>query len=507
MNLTTARFANRAKEIAVRKVAGASQKNLAAQFLAEAFLLTTIAMLLALISAKILLPAFNDFTQKQLALGSETDFRIWLGMGFIIVFVSLISGIYPAIFQARLKPLLLLKSKINIGKGNISLRRSLVVFQFTLSIVMIVATIVAYMQMQYVNTKDMGFKKDQLVVVDINSGKVRRSADIIKSEFAKLPQVQDVSVSSRVPGEWKNLPKVEVKKQGESSTKNNDAFFIGVDEQFLKTYEVALVKGRNFRAGDASDSSSVLINEAAAKQLGITEAAGQVIEIPTVNFGGDFSSLDKPFYASVIGIVKDFNFQSLHQSLSPMILAYQRNPIHNIDYFTARVKTGDISATLKQMDAVLHNIDQNHLFEYHFLDKQWDLFYSEDKVRQTIFIGMAILAILIACLGLFGLATYAAEQRIREIGIRKVLGSSVRAIVFMLTKDFLKLIIIAAVIACPVAWFAMNKWLQDFAYRVDIQWWVFIAAALLATFIALVTVSFQAIKAAIANPVKSLRTE
>ncbi|QEC65965.1 FtsX-like permease family protein [Panacibacter ginsenosidivorans] len=507
MNLTTARFANRAKEIAVRKVAGASQKNLAAQFLAEAFLLTTIAMLLALISAKILLPAFNDFTQKQLALGVETDYRIWLGMVFIIVFVSLISGIYPAIFQARLKPLLLLKSKINIGKGNISLRRSLVVFQFTLSIVMIVATIVAYMQMQYVNTKDMGFKKDQLVVVDINSGKVRRSAEIIKNEFAKLPQVQDVSVSSRVPGEWKNLPKVEVKKQGEGSTKNNDAFFIGVDEQFLKTYEVALVKGRNFKAGDASDSSSVLINETAAKQLGITEAAGQVIEIPSVNYGGDFSSLDKPFYASVIGIVKDFNFQSLHQSLSPMILAYQNNPIHNIDYFTARVKTGDISATLKQMDVVLHSIDQNHLFEYHFLDKQWDMFYTEDKVRQTIFIGMAILAILIACLGLFGLATYAAEQRIREIGIRKVLGSSVRAIVFMLTKDFLKLIIIAAVIACPVAWFAMNKWLQDFAYRVDIEWWVFIAAALLATFIALATVSFQAIKAAIANPVKSLRTE
>jgi putative ABC transport system permease protein len=507
MNLTTARFANRAKEIAVRKVAGASQKNLAAQFLVEAFLLTTIAMLLALISAKILLPAFNEFTQKQLVLGSETDFRIWLGMAFVIVFVSLISGIYPAIFQARLKPLLLLKNKINIGKGNISLRRSLVVFQFTLSIVMIVATIVAYMQMQYINTKDMGFKKDQLVVVDINSGKVRHSAEIIKNDFKKLPQVQDVSVSSRVPGEWKNLPKVEVRKQGEGATKNNDAYFIGVDAQFLKTYEVALVKGRNFRAGEASDSSSVLINEAAAKQLGITEAAGQVIEIPTVNYGGDFSSLDKPFYANIIGIVKDFNFQSLHQSLSPMILAYQNNPIHNIDYFTARVKTGDLSATLKQMDAVLHSIDQNHLFEYHFLDKQWDLFYTEDNVRQTIFIGMAILAILIACLGLLGLATYAAEQRIREIGIRKVLGSSVRAIVFMLTKDFLKLIIIAAVIACPVAWFAMNKWLQDFAYRIDIQWWVFIAAAFLAAFIALATVTFQAIKAATANPVKSLRTE
>ncbi|HEY6978640.1 MAG TPA: FtsX-like permease family protein [Chitinophagaceae bacterium] len=506
MNLTTARFVNRSKEIAIRKVAGASRRNLTKQFLSEAFLITTIALALALILTKILLPWFNDFTQKQLTLGTGTDYRIWLGIVLVVIITSLCSGIYPALFQSGLKPLLLLKNKIHIGKGNVSLRRSLVVFQFTLSIIMIIATIVVYMQMKYINAKDMGFKKDQLVVVDINSGKVRRSAETIKNEFAKLAQVRDVSVSSRVPGEWKGLPKVKVKNDNTSASQGNDMYFLGVDDQFLKTYQVKLLKGRNFLSGN-TDSSTVMINETAAKVLGITEPSEQIISIPSVNFDGDFSPLDKPFYVRVAGIVKDFNFQSLHEPIAPMVLAFQNNPIHSIDYFTARLSAGDISSTLKQMDAVLHSIDQNHLFEYHFLDKQWELFYQQDKIRETIFFMVAMLAIAIACLGLFGLVTYAAEQRVKEIGIRKVLGASVENIAAMLSRDFLKLIMIAAVIAFPVAWFAMNKWLQDFAYRIDMSWWMFALATLVALIIALVTISFQAIKAAIANPVKSLRTE
>jgi len=507
MNLTTARFTNRAKEIAVRKVAGASRKNLSMQFLSEAFLITVIALILALILAKVLLPSFNSFTQKQLTLGIHTDYRIWIGIILIIVIVGLLSGIYPALFQSGLKPLLLLKNKIRTSKGNISLRRSLVVFQFTLSIIMIVATLVIFLQMKYVNTKDMGFKKDQLVVIDINSGKVRRSAETIKSEFAKLPQVKDVSVSSRVPGEWKNLPKVKVKNSNAAASQGNDMFFLGVDDRFLKTYQITLLKGRNFLPGSVADSSEVLINETAAKLLGITAPSEQLIEIPAANFGGDFSPLDKPFYAHVAGIVKDFNFQSLHEPLAPMVLAFQNNPIHSIDYFTARVAPGDVSATLKQMDAVLRSIDQNHLFEYHFLDKQWELFYRQDHIRETIFFIMAMLSIVIACLGLFGLATYAAEQRIKEIGIRKVLGASVSSIVAMLSKDFLKLILIAAAIAFPVAWWAMNQWLHDFAYRISISWWIFAVAAFAAFVIALFTISFRAIKAAVTSPVKSLRSE
>ena len=507
MNLATARFTNRAKEIAIRKVAGASRQSLIGQFLLEAFLVTTLSVVFALVLTELLLKPFNAFTEKQLTLGATTDYRIWLGLAMIIGIVSLLSGLYPALFQSGLKPLSLLKNKIQPGRWNISLRRSLVVFQFSLSIIMIVATLVVYLQMKYISTKNMGFEKERLVVVDINSGKVRRGAQTIKDEFLKLSQVTAVSVSSRVPGEWKNIPTVKVKNGNALTAPGNDMYFLGVDDRFLETYHIALVKGRNFLPGSSADSGSVLINETAAKLLGITEPGGQTISIPSANFGGDFSPLDKPFMVTVTGIVKDFNFQSLHEPLAPMILGFQNNPIISIDYFTARLAGNNTSTTLEQMDAILHSIDQNHLFEYHFLDRQWDLFYRDDRIRQTIFLIISILAIFIAGLGLFGLSTYAAEQRVKEIGIRKVLGASVQSVVIMLSKEFIKLVLIASVIAFPVAWLSMNKWLQDFAYRITISWWVFVLSALTAVIIAWITISYQAIKAATANPVKSLRTE
>ena len=497
INLTTARFSNRAKEIGVRKVAGALRKNLVAQFLSEAFIIVIIALVLALLLVKIALPWFNSFTGKQLTLAFETDYRIWAGIVAIIIAAGLLSGIYPALFQSRLKPFLLLKSKINIGKGNLSLRRSLVIFQFALSIIMIVATMIIYKQMEYVKTKDLGFNRDQLMVVDINSGKARSDAQTIKNEFTKLAYVKDVSLSSRVPGEWKDLVKLKVKNENIQTAEGNDMYFLGADDNFLKTYQMELISGRNFTSGSLADTFSVLINEAAAKELGIKEAAGQMIEIP----------LNEPWRVKVIGIVRDFNFQSLRQTVSPLVMGFEKNPIQLIDYFTAKVSPGNISETLKRMEAIIHRIDPNHLFEHHFLDKQWELFYREDQIRQTIFLIGAILSILIACLGLFGLATYAAEQRVKEIGIRKVLGASVANIVSMLSKDFLKLVIISALLAFPVAWWAMNNWLQDFAYHITISWWVFVIAGSLALLIALITISFQAIKAAIANPVKSLRTE
>ena len=505
MNLTTARFSGRSKEIAVRKVAGAEQRNLIAQFLSEALLVTVIALVLALATVKLVLPAFNAFTEKELALGVETDYRIWTGILLTTIVVGLLAGLYPAFFQARLRPFLLLKNKITVGRGNLSLRRVLVVFQFALSIIMIVATVIVHQQLKYVGNKDMGFNKEQLLVVDINSGAVRRAAETIKTEYSKLAGVKSVSVTSRVPGEWKVIPRVKLKTQG-TPGEGESMYYVAVDDQFLKTFQVSLVKGRNF-TNSAGDSSAVLLNEAAAKVLGITEPGEQPVQIPSVDFSGNVSALSNPFNARVIGIVKDFNFQSLREKISPMVLSYQRNPVHNIDYFTARVETGNTAALLKQMEGVLHQIDAGHLFEYNFLDKQWDLFYREDAKRQVIFMGVALLTILITCLGLLGLATYAAEQRIKEIGIRKVLGASVTSLVAMLSKDFLGLVLVASVIAFPVSWWAMNSWLQDFAYRVNIQWWVFAVAGLAALVIALVTVSFQAVRAALSNPVKSLRTE
>jgi len=506
MNLTTARFANRSKEIAVRKVAGAARSNLVNQFLSEAFLMAIISLVLALLITKLVLPSFNAFTEKQLDLTTSTDYRIWTGIFATIIVVGLFAGSYPAIFQSGLKPLLLLKNKVQQGKGHLSLRRGLVVFQFSLSIIMIIATIVVFLQMKYVNTANMGFNKEQLVVVDINSGAIRRGAPTIKTEFAKIAGVKSVSATSRVPGEWKVITKVKAKPQG-SETGGDDMYLFTTDDQFLKTFEVSLLKGRNFLTASLADTSAILINETAASMLGIKEPSEQLIEIPSTDYNGSISNLNQPFRARVVGITKDFNFRSMREKIAPMIIAYERNPVDRIDYYTTRLTTDKAEEILKQMKAVLYKIDPNHLFEYNFLDKQWDIFYRDDRKRESIFLAIAVMTILIACLGLFGLATYAAEQRIREIGIRKVLGASVTGIVAMLSKDFIKLVLIASVLAIPVSWWMMNSWLSDFAYRTKIYWWIFVIAGALALFIALLTVGLKALKAAIMNPVKSLRTE
>jgi putative ABC transport system permease protein len=476
------------------------------QFLSEAMLITLIALILALGLVKLVLPLFNDFSGKNLHLDFTTDYRIWIGIVCIAILAALCSGVYPAFIQSGFKPFTLLKNKINFGKGSLSIRRSLVIFQFALSVIMIVATMVVYLQLQYVNTKDMGFSKDQLVVMDINSGAVRRAAETFKTEYAKLPGVTSVCGTSRVPGEWKVIPKVTVKQQG-SKIDEKEMYFICADENFFTTFEIKLAQGRNFSKQSKADSSVVIINETAARLLGITSANEQLVSIPTYSYGGDMEQLDQPFTARIIAIVRDFNFRSLHETVSPLIIAYEKNPVDVLDYYAAKISPLDVGETLKRMEDIMHTIDRGHVFEYHFLDKQWDLFYIEDQKRQTIFLAVAIMTIVIACLGLFGLATFAAEQRIKEIGIRKVLGASVPAVVTLLSMDFIKLVSIAALIALPVSWWAMNNWLKNFAFRIDIGWWVFAVAGLLALIIALITVSFQAIKAAIANPVKSLRTE
>ncbi|PWT70634.1 MAG: ABC transporter permease [Bacteroidetes bacterium] len=508
MNLSTARFTNRGKEIAVRKVAGASRSTIIKQFLVEVLLVTILSVLLSIALVNFLLPAFNAFTEKHLTLNIHTDYRIWAGIFLTIAIVTLLAGLYPALFQSRLNPLSLLKTKIQLGRGNISLRRSLVVFQFMISIVLIAATIIIYEQMQFVNKKDMGFDKDKLVVIDINSGKVRRAAATIKDEFTKMPQVRSVAMSSRVPGEWKTIPSVKVNADKGNPTNGKDMYFFGVDGQFLSTYNIKLLKGRNFFSSGNADSSAVLINEAAAKELGITDVLGQPLTILSAKFGGDTrSELEKPFTVTVAGIVKDFNFQSLHEPLAPMVIGFEKTFGISFGYFTVKLTGADIDATLKKLNAVLRSVDQEHLFEYHFLDKQWDLLYRQDKIRQTIFLGLSLLAIFIAALGLLGLTIYAAEQRVKEIGIRKVLGASVSGIVLMLSKDFLKLVLIAALIAIPVAWFFMNKWLEDFAYRININWGVFVLSTLAAIIIAMATICLQVVRAAIANPVESLRNE
>jgi putative ABC transport system permease protein len=508
MNLSTARFTTRGKEIAVRKVSGASRATLIRQFLTETLLVTAISVFVSLVLVYFLLPAFNSFTEKHLTLGLQSDYRIWTGVILTLVIVTLAAGLYPALFQSGLNPLSLLKSKIRLGQGNISLRRSLVVFQFVISIVLIAATIIIYQQMQYVNKKDMGFDKEQLVVIDINSGDVRRGVVVVKDEFAKIPEVKSVSMTAAVPGERRIIPSVKVVTDNGNPESGKDLYLFGVDAQFLSTYNIRLLKGRNFFPSGNADSAAVLINETAAKTLGITDALGQPITILSAKFGSDNrTSVEKPFTVNVAGIVKDFNFQSLHEPLAPMILGFDKNVGMSFGYFTVKLSGGDYNAALKKMNAVLQSIDQTHLFEYHFLDKQWEMLYREDKIRQTIFLIVSLLAIFIAALGLLGLTIYAAQQRLREIGIRKVLGANIGGIVLLLSKDFLKLVIVAAVIAVPVTWYFMHRWLEDFAYRIDISWWVFVLSALAAVTIAMLTIGYQVVKAALANPVKSLRVE
>lgn len=508
MNLSTARFSNRGKEIAVRKVSGASRASLVRQFLTEVLLVTILSVFLSLVLVNILLPAYNLFTEKNLSLNLHTDYHVWMGILLTAVIVTLLAGLYPALFQSGLNPLSLLKSKFQLGKGNISIRRSLVVFQFIISIVLIAATIIIYQQMQYVNKKDMGFDKEKMLVIDVNSGYVSRSEAMVKDEFAKIPHVKSVSYSYAVPGAWKAVPVVKVNTDKSNPTSGKDMYYFGVDAKFLSTYNIKLLNGRNFFSSGNADSSTVLINETAAKELGITNAGNQPIKILSASFGGDNrTAVEKPFDVTVAGIVKDFNFQSLHEPIAPMVIGFEKTLGMSFGHFTVKFTGSDIEGTLAKMKAIMGSIDQENLFEYHFLDKQWDLLYREDKIRQTVFLAVALLAIFIAALGLLGLTIYEAQQRVKEIGVRKVLGASVGTIMLMLSKDFLNLVLIAAVVATPIAWLFMNKWLQDFAYRININWQVFVLSALVAMLIALATICLQVVKAAVANPVASLRTE
>ena len=325
--------------------------------------------------------------------------------------------------------------------------------------------------------------------------------------MAKIPTVKNVSVTSRVPGEWKTYRTIKIRNNG-STEEPKVAYMFGADKDFLKTFEVKLLNGRNFDT--PGDSACIIVNETAAKMLGMTEAGDQVVEIPAMSRGGSFVPINQentPFKPRVIGIVKDFHFQSLKDKIEPLVLAYNYNPLHVIDYYSARIDPTNIKGTLDKLKQVMVNNDKDDPFEYHFLDEQLALFYIEDGRRQTILICIAIATIFIACLGLFGLATYSAEQRVKEIGVRKVLGATVTNLASLISKDFLRLVLIANGIAFPIGWWAANKWLQNYAYHIKIEWWVFVMSGVLAIGIAMITVCYQAVRAALLNPVKSLRTE
>ncbi len=500
MNLATALAANRAKEIGMRKVVGAQRKQLVAQFLGESLLTTFAALLLAIGILELALPAFNDVAGKNLALDLNNNGPLLAGMFGILLLIGFIAGSYPAFYLSRFRPVATLKGSFASGAKHSRLRQALVITQFALSIIMIIATLVVRDQLQFARNKALGFNQERLVAIDINHDDVQTNFKAIKTEFLRNANVRSVTVSSRVPGDWKSFRSIRVAKEGAAANETQSMFFNGVDEDFLPTFEMDLIAGRNFSRDFATDSTALLLNETAARALFGDDALGKILRVPNRNFEG-----------RVIGVVRDFHFHSMHRAIAPLVMGYMppggRHVLHGIDYFTLRLSGVNLPETISFITDVHARFDRVNPIELGYLDQWWHDLYQADERIGKVFGVAAGLAILIACVGLFGLAAFMAEQRTKEIGVRKVLGASVQNLVLLLSKDFTKLVLIAFVIAAPLAYWGMNRWLQDFAYRIDISFVTIMIAGVLASAITWLTVSYQALKAALANPVEALRYE
>ncbi len=496
MNLSTARSANRAKEVGVRKVLGSLRRELIGQFLTESLLMSFISLVFALLIAWTLLPYFNILAAKDMRFGMFFHSGMLAVMLVLVPLVGLLAGSYPAFYLSAFQPMDVLKGKVARGfKGSV-FRNVLVVFQFAISIILIVGTIVIYNQLHFMRTKDIGFDRDQVLVIK-GTDALKGQGDAFQNELKKLPGVRDLTATSYLPVE---------------GFRSNDTYFTSpsmdvktaismqrwmVDDHYVPTLGLHIVEGRNFSEQLLTDSDAIIINEAAARFLGPAGALHKrLFEIKEVK-----PASTKAY--EIIGIVKNFNFSSLRDVVTPLCLRYNQDN----SSMAIRLSTRDYSGVVGRIKEKWESLASGQPFDYAFMDNQFDSLYRSEQRTGKLFISFAALAVFIASLGLFGLSAYAAEQRTREIGIRKVLGASVMSVARMLSKEFLKLVIVSAVIAFPIAWWAMHRWLQDFAYRVQIDWRIFAFAALLVLSIALLTVSLQAIKAAMADPVKSLRTE
>ena len=495
MNLSTAGASKRAKEVGIRKVLGSVKLALTNQFLVESLLLTAIALLLAVGLVYLTLPLFNDLAGKELTLRFTAN--PWLLPGLLLfgLMVGVLAGSYPAFFLSSFKPVSVLKgAKFTGSRNSIGLRSGLVVVQFFISIALTIGTTVVYQQLNYIQNKALGYNKDEVLVLP-ETWLLGNKEDVFRSQIMQDSRVVNVSTSGYLPAGPSNNNNFFVYPEN-SSTQLVKTLRYDVDYNYIPTLGMQMVAGRNFSKSYGTDSTGVILNETAARTLGWRKnALGHTIS-RTDNQGS------KTTYR-IIGVVKDFHFKSMHERISPLVMVLG----HNSGTVIVKIKTKDISGLLASLKTQWNQLTADAPFTYSFLDERFNNTYiSEQKIGRILGI-FAGLTIFVACLGLFGLAMFTAEQRTKEIGVRKVLGASVGSIVGLLSKDFLKLVVIAIALASPVAWYAMNKWLQDFAYKIDISWWMFALAGLLAIGIALLTVSFQSVKAALTNPVKSLRSE
>ncbi|HMI59385.1 MAG TPA: ABC transporter permease [Puia sp.] len=500
MNLSTARSALRAKEIGIRKVAGAQRQEIIFQFLSESILISYIAVILAAGLTWLCLPWINTITGLHLSIQSLLISSVLIPVFLTPFLIGLLSGVYPALFMSSFQPSKVLKGLFKAGSGSISFRKALVVIQFAVSIVLLISTAIVFQQLHYMQNAALGFSKDQVITTDYPTG-LGNKYESFRNRLLQDSRFLQITRSTRIPG-GRLLDEMGAATESGDSLRpvNADIKFVAIDHDFLKTYNIPIVAGRDFSRDYATDTTAYVLNVAATKVLGSTKPKDMV--------GRNFA------YAGVkgriIGIMGDFNFESMHQQIVPLVLIIPASGDKNGPSYgnlsikiTGRDITGAIASLEKTWKSFLPEVP----FEYTFLNDKFDQLYKSEQKQGSLFTCFAGIAIFIACLGLLGLSAFSISQRIKEIGVRKVLGASTGSIVGLLSRDFLKLVAIAALIAFPIAWYTMHNWLRDFAYRISIQWWVFLVAGFLAAGVALVTIGFQAIRAALANPVKSLRSE
>ncbi|MBE9667260.1 ABC transporter permease [Mucilaginibacter boryungensis] len=495
MNLSTARASKRAKEVGVRKVIGAGQGDLIKQFLGESFFLAFLGVVIALPLLLLILPYLNQITRTDIQLSFFSDYRLYLTLTGLVVVTGLVAGSYPAFYLSAFRTIKVIKGNFTSHVSVAGIRRSLVVFQFVLSIVLIAGIIVIYSQLNYIKNKDLGFEKSQRLIFSFYTGDTQKQMGAFMGDLKQLSDVKAVSKADNYLSQFIGHDH-GIYLAGGNMAEATDAQNISTDEYFVKANGIKVIEGRDFRL---NDSNRVLINETLAKRLGIKPGKALGTRL--------YSKYDsQETFVEVVGVMKDFNYNSLHGEVKPFMLMYNPNQ-GNLTSLIVAVNTTNYKSLLSQMEQLWHKDISGAPFEYTFLDDAVQKQYETEITLSNIINSFTLMAILISCLGLFGLAAFSAEQRSKEIGIRKVLGASIPAIAGLLSKDFLKLVIIAFVIATPIAWWGMGQWLQGFVYRVDISWWMFALAGLIAVIISLITVSSQALKAAYANPVKSLRTE
>ena len=495
MNLSTARSAERAREVGVRKSVGAARWQLSMQFIGESIMLSFIALFFAVILVKVFMPAIENLSGRQLEFPIFSNWKLAVALIGGSIALGILSGLYPSAYLSSFQPVKVLKGSTGTGRNKGLLRNVLVVTQFASAIFLIIATTFALRQLNFMRNKSTGFDREQVVNIPLNRA-AGQQYSLLKKGLLQNTLVSGVTASQDILGS--HLDQSGIEFRGDGPRRELTSTRLIVDPDYVKLYKIQLVEGKNFSSDSSANGREYIINESLAKELLKDNTKAEFSSLLGKQFGFDSTG-------QIIGIAKDFNFNSLHHKIETMFMFNQTQ--WGFSNLSVKINGNRAKDALNHIESVWKKVCVGIPYEYQFLDDHFKEVYRADSQISTIVGTLAILAIIISCLGLFGLASYAAEKRIKEVGIRKVLGASLQHIVFKLSKDFLKYVLIAALIALPLAWFAVNKWLQDYAYRVEVSWWIFLGAIVLALLIALLTISFQAIKAAVANPVKSLRTE